>query len=46
VGSSPDFIGLLVTKGGGLQFLLNPLPEIGGNLRVVIAQQQIDSVAS
>lgn len=38
-----NFIGLLVTAAGGLQFLVNPVPDIAGKFRKTIAQQQIDN---
>lgn len=38
-----DVIGLLVTRDGGLEVLLNPLPEVAGTFRRLIAQQRIDA---
>jgi hypothetical protein len=39
----PDFIGLLVTQGGSLQFLMNPLPPDIGQLRQLIANRRISA---
>lgn len=38
-----DVLGILLTRDGGLQVLLNPLPTIAGNFRKLVAQQKIDS---
>lgn len=46
VGTDPDFMDLLVTSDGALQFLVNPLPQAplnAGALRQVMAQQKIDA---
>lgn len=43
-GTSPDFISILVTPDGGLQILLNPLPELAGNFRRAFAQQKINDL--
>jgi hypothetical protein len=42
--SSPDVIGMLVTSDGGLQVLLNPLPEDAGNFRLLVAQRKINDL--
>lgn len=38
-----NFIGLLVTAARGIQFLVNPVPDIAGKFRKTVAQQQIDN---
>ncbi|MBZ5624979.1 MAG: hypothetical protein LAQ69_40700 [Acidobacteriia bacterium] len=43
-GTNPDFIGMFVTQDGGLQILVNPLPEIAGNFRQLIVQRKIDAL--
>ena len=42
-GNGIDVLGVLVTAGGGLQVLLNPVPSLVGALRKAIAQQKIDA---
>jgi len=44
--NAPDFVDLLVTREGGLELLMNPLPDTVGRLRKLIAQRQIDSLIS
>ena len=40
-----DFVTILLTAQGGLQFLVNPLPPSIGGLRKLIAQNQINAFA-
>jgi hypothetical protein len=43
--NGPILFDLLVTSQGGLQFLINPLPTVIGNLRQLIVQRFIDENA-
>lgn len=44
VGKTPDIIGILVTRNGGLQILLNPLPEGFGPIRQSETLKKIDDL--
>lgn len=46
VGKTPDIIGILVTGNGGLQVLLNPLPEGVGPIRQSEALKKIDDLVN